>query len=787
MNENIIQSPIVQEVEQSFLNYSLSVITDRAIPAVEDGFKPVQRRILYEMYEDGYKSSKPYVKCANVVGRTMAAYHPHGDSSIYGALTIMSQPWSMRYPLIDWHGNRGSRDGDEPAAYRYTECRLAKIAEATLANIKKDTVDWVDNYAETTKEPVYLPGMFPHLLCNGTTGIAVAVACSFAPHNLGEVMNAAIAYLQGKASTSVDLLNYIKGPDFPTGGIVINQKELQNAYITGKGRARIRGEYNIEKMRNGADRIVFTSIPYRVSKESLITDIDNLCEEKKIVGISEIRDESNKDGVRFVIELAKGIDSTKIINELYYLTDLETTYSYNQVALVNKTPKQMTLIDIIQNYIDHQKEVYRRLNEYELRILEERIHILDGLCTALDDIDNVIAIIKASENKNVAQLNLIKKYNFSDAQAEAILSMTLSRLANMEKIAVQQEREDKNKQKAIIITRLNDDKVFTNDLTNLLIDFKNQFADKRRTTITNIEPVKSEKVVEKIIPEDVIVTIKETGDIKRIPVKNFKVQRRNTKGLKSQNDHMLNIVNTNTTDVIMIFTDRGRVYRLPVNNIPENVETSINALIQLEPNEKVSTITSASCDKADEYVWFITKNGLIKKSSINEYTSLGQKKTGTQAINIREGDALCSVWIGNNTDVIVITKEGMSIRFTGESVSPSGRVASGVQAIKLNEQDLCVFGGAIKKDDKILIGCTDGTGKLLQSSEFVRQGRAGKGAKINKTGKISAVVIGDYDKVYIAGSLSNLYINVSDISVGTRLSAPVKLIKDSNIVSITGV
>ena len=441
MNDNIITTPVVGEVEQSFLDYSLSVITDRAIPAVEDGLKPVMRRILWEMQEDGITSAKQYVKCATPVGNTMAKYHPHGDSSIYGALVHASQPWTMRYPLIDFHGNNGSRDGDGPAAYRYTECRLSHISEATLEHIKKDTVDWIPNYSETGEEPVYLPGRFPNLLCNGTTGIAVAMACSFAPHNLKEVMAAAQKVLSGDY-TEDEVLDCIIGPDFPTGGIVVNKKELRDGYRTGKGRVRIRGEYHVET-KNGKDTVVFDSIPYKISKENLILEIDTLCEEKKIDGIVEIRDESNKKGVRFVIELAKGINGDVIANKLYHMTELETTYSINQVALVDKTPKLLSFKELIEKYVEHQEDVYLRKCKWEHQKLNDRIHILHGLAKTAEDIDNVIQLIKTSDDAADAHNKLRKQYNFTDVQAKAILDMKLSKLAHTEKIAIEKELKEK--------------------------------------------------------------------------------------------------------------------------------------------------------------------------------------------------------------------------------------------------------------------------------------------------------------------------------------------------------
>ena len=795
--DNIIQSPIVEEVEQSFLDYSLSVITDRAIPAVEDGLKPVMRRILWCMLESGYKSDKQYVKCARPVGDTMGKYHPHGDSSIYGALVGASQPWNMRYPLIDFHGNNGSRDGDGPAAMRYTECKLSKISEATLNAIKKDTVDWIPNFDETAEEPVYLPGMFPNLLCNGTTGIAVAMACNFAPHNLGEVMDAAIAYLRGEETTSAGLLRYIKGPDFPTGGLIINEKEFRSAYLTGKGRVRLRAKYVVEKNKNGTETLVFTEIPYKVSKETLMSDMDQLCEEGKLTGITEIRDESNKLGVRLVLVLQKGTNADVVASRLFELTDLETTFSINQVALVDKTPRQLTLVDIIKYYVEHQKDVYRRKNEYEKRQLDNRIHILEGLCKALDDIDTVIGYIKASKNKESARAILMEVYNFDREQADAILGMTLSRLANMEKIAIQDEKVSKEAERALILKRLTDAETFTNDLVDELIHFADAFKDARRTEITNIEITKEEKEVSQIVPEDVVVVVTEAGNAKRVPAKNFRVQKRNGKGVKTQDDITMATVDTNTVDVILVFTNNGRVYRLGVDQIPEGTQvtrgTAISTLVDMGPTEKVVAVASAARDEKNKFVWFVTKNGLIKKTNISEYNGT-KRKTGVQALGLREGDSLVSVWVKENTDVLMLTEKGMGIRFDGSSIGPTGRTASGVQGIKLNTGDYVAAAGGVREEwpgldctthGQVFIGYSDGSGRRCEVREFTRQGRGGKGLKVVTTGQTVVLVedLIDTDNLFISGDKSSICIKVSDIALGSRITSPVKVIKDNKIVS----
>ena len=795
---NIVQAPIVDEVEQSFLDYSLSVITDRAIPAVEDGLKPVMRRILWCMLEDGFKSDKSYVKCARPVGDTMGRYHPHGDSSVYGALIGASQPWTMRYPLIDFHGNNGSRDGDGPAAMRYTECRLSKISEATLDAIKKNTVDWIPNFDETAEEPVYLPGIFPNLLCNGTTGIAVAMACNFAPHNLGEVMDACIAYLRGEGTTSAELLKYIKGPDFPTGGLIINENELKSAYLTGKGRVRLRAKYVVEKNKNGTETLVFTEIPYKVSKEELMSEVDALCEENKLTGITEIRDESNKLGVRLILSLAKGTNADVIAARLFELTDLETVFSINQVALVNKVPRQLTLVDIVKYYIEHQKDVYRRRNEYEKAQLDKRIHILEGLCRALENIDNIIKTIKSSKDKATARDALINQYKFTAAQADAILAMTLSRLANMEKIAIQNEKLEKEAARTLIIKRLSDEETFRNDLIGELTDFANTFKDARRTEITNIEVTKEEKEVSQIVPEDVVVVITDAGNIKRIPAKNFKIQKRNGKGVKTQDDITLATIDTNTIDVVLAFTDKGKVYRIGVDQIPEGTAVgrgvAINTLAEMDPGERIVAATSVARDKKDgAFVWFVTRNGIIKKTNISEYVG-SKRKAGVQAINLREGDRLVNVWIKENTDILLLTEKGMSIRFDGASIGATGRVAVGVQGIKLNSDDFVAAGLGVREEwpgldattyGQVFIGYSDGSGKRCLVKDFTKQNRAGKGLKVGCVGNIVTAVgdIIDTDTLFISGDTGAICIKASDVALTGRVGAPVKVIKSNRMIT----
>ena len=786
MEDNIIQTPVVEEVEQSFLDYSLSVITDRAIPAVEDGLKPVMRRILWEMQEDGITSNKQYVKCATPVGNTMAKYHPHGDSSIYGALVHSSQSWTMRYPLIDFHGNNGSRDGDGPAAYRYTECRLSPIAEATLADMKKDTVDWIPNYSETGEEPVYLTGKFPNLLCNGTTGIAVAMACSFAPHNLNEVMQAAQKVLTGDY-TEDEILDCISGPDFPTGGIIINQKELRDAYKTGKGRVRIRGEYHVES-KGGRDTLVFDSIPYKISKENLILEIDGLCEEKKIEGITEIRDESNKNGVRFVVELAKGINGDVIANKLYRLTDLETAYSINQVALVDKTPRLMSFKTLIEKYVEHQEDVFLRKCKFDLEKLNNRIHILHGLAKAVEDIDNIINMIKKSDNVAHAKMCL-KQMGFSDLQAQAILDMKLSKLAHTEKIAIEEELKEKQEKANALMIIIDNKPARCLALANELRDFTNKFGDERKTKITQIDISPEEKEIAEIIPENCVVVITEAGNIKRIPATSYRTQKRNGKGIKNQDEVIQNVIKTNTIDNLMVFSSFGKVYRLAVNDIPigTNVSrgTSIETLVAMDNGEKF--ITLASVDRspaAGQYVWFITKNGVIKKTGLAEYAGM-KRKTGVIATNLREGDSLVKVFVAPDSQIIIFTKNGMSLRFDGKNVNASSRTSIGVKAINLNDGDSVVDVVYLSGEKDIMIFIENGIAKRVPISDFVLQNRAGKGVICHKGGNVvAACPVNDEHMMLIVGDITSICISASDVTEGSRATQGVMVIKGSNIIGI---
>lgn len=789
---DIIQTPIIGEVEQSFLDYSLSVITDRAIPSAEDGLKPVARRILWDMFDKGYLNNKKFVKCAQPVGDTMGRFHPHGDSSIYGALVWLSQPWNMRYPLIAFHGNNGSRDGYEPAAYRYTECKLSKMGEEMLADIKKNTVDWRLAYTDVEDEPVYLPGRIPNLIVNGTSGIAVAMACSFAPHNLNEVMDAAIHVTNNPDCDITEILNYISGPDFPTGGLIINKDELPTAYLTGKGRARIRGEYVIESDKKG-DSIVFTSIPYKVSKKDLIEDIDKLCEEGKLEGIVSIRDESNKDGVRFVIELGKGVATEPVIAKLFKFSRLEDTYSFNQVALVDKKPQLLNIKQLLEIYIDHQKDVLLRKTQFEADKVAARIHILEGLLKALEDIDNVIALIKKSESAAAAKVALMSQYGLSEVQAKAILDMKLAKLAKLEKIEIENEKADLETE----LARLN--AIISNPIPELIKGFnqiKATYGDARRSTITQVASTKEEKEIEFVEPEKCVVIMTEGGLVKRIPATSFRTQKRNGKGVKTQDDITHAVIRTNTIDSLMIFSDKGKMYRLLVNDIPVGTNVSkgqsVKSLINMDMDEQPAVMYSIYRDTDAAYVLFVTKKGLVKKTSLDEYIKT-KKKTGIAAITIKDGDELAAVSLVKDEQLIIVTKNGMAIRFDSKEVSPTSRATSGVKGINLNADDEVIAALPVRNlKDKLAVFVHGGLAKKIDLTELPVQKRAGKGLMCYKptdtTGKmVAATLVEDTDSILVLGDKSSICIEASEIPNLGRASIGNIIIKNSKVLSVSKV
>ena len=776
-----MQSDLIKELSTNFIEYAASVNLDRAIPNAVDGLKPVAKRIIYGAYAGGRTSNKPHVKCAKIVGDVMGSYHPHGDSSIYGALVRLAQNWVMRYPLIDFHGNVGNQAGDGPAAPRYTESRLAKITEdGMLQGIKKNNVDFIPNYDETTEEPICLPSIFPNLLCNPNSGIGVAMACSWAPHNLTEVAAAINQYLNNEEPT-------LPGPDFPTGGIIINSKEIPAIMKTGHGSVKIRSKYEIDKQ-----KIIFTEIPYGTTIEGLMEEIGKVSDTKEIEGIDNIRDESNKKGVRIVVECDKTINPASIVNKLFSKTNLQNSFSYNQVALVDKVPTELNLKQCIEIYVKHNIECIVRETKFELNKAIDRLEIVNGLLKALEDIDNIIALIKSSESAAAAKLALIDKYNFTDNQAKAILAMRLSSLAKLEKIELEKEAEElKNK---------------INDLTNILEDKNRQeeilksrldnlvkkYGDARKTELINIEIKPEEKIIEDVVPEDCVVILTQTGDIKRVPAKNFKVQRKNGKGVKSKNEIVMSMISTNTIDNLLLFTKKGKMFKIVVDEVPVGTNASkgshVGTLINMDSNDEVIAITSLARSNTAKYVVFFTKQGLMKKTYLEEYAKI-KRSTGIAAIKLKENDSIANVEFINEEDVLVITKNGMSIHFETKDVNPIGRVAAGVKSIKLAEDDEVIVGLPIhSKEDLIGIFSTKGYGKTTSIKEFTIQGRGGKGLIIYKPsavyGKIAgAAIVKDTDKILLTGQPNSICIAATELPLLSRTSLGNIMIK-SNISSI---
>ena len=778
-----MQNDLIKELGTNFIEYAVAVNTDRALPDARSGLKPVATRILYGAYDGGRVSSKPHVKCARIVGDVMGNLHPHGDSSFYRALVRLAQPWVLRYPLIDFHGNMGNIDGDGPAAARYTEARLSKISEmGMLSGLKKDCVDFIPNYDESSTEPVTLPAVFPILLCNPNTGIGVAMACNWLPHNLREVANAIFDYMDGKSDIA------LPGPDFPTGGVIINKNDIPAIMKTGHGSVKVRGKYNIEKQ-----NIIFYEIPYGTKTEDLMTEIGKVSDEKTVEGISEIRNESNKKGLRIVIECEKNMCPETVVRKLFAKTNLQTSVSYNQVALINKTPTELGLLDCIKIYIEHNIECIIREAKFDLKKAEARLEIVNGLLKALEDIDNIIALIKKSESAAAAKVKLIETYNFTENQAKAILDMKLAKLANLEKIELQKEKEElKNHILDLNETITNPSKQKA-ELKGRLRNIVDKFGDDRRTELIQIDIKPEEKEIIEVTPEDCVVIMTQSGDIKRVASKTFKVQRKNGKGVKSEDEAILDTISTNTIDTLMVFTNKGKMYKLLVDNVPIGTNASkgvrINTLINMEPNEKVSAITSLYRQTNAEYAIFITKKGLIKKTYLSEYMKV-KRGSGIAAINIKEDDEICNVTFLKDEEMIIVTKNGMAIHFPTEDITPIGRIAAGVKAIKLSDDDEVLIGIPVHQNwDTLSIFTQKGYGKRITLQELPIQKRAGKGVAIYKPTNISGNIIGatmleDNDNVLLIGKPNSICISSKDVPVLGRNSIGNIMIKNSQIISV---
>ena len=758
---------ILNELSTNFIEYAVAVNTDRAIPDSTSGLKPVARRILWGAFEKGYTFSKPHVKSAKIVGDVMGTYHPHGDSSIYGALVRLSQPWVMRYPLIDWHGSNGNIDGDGPAHMRYTEARLSKIAEdGMLAGIKKRNVDFIPNYSEDSEEPVTLPAIFPNLLCNPNTGIGVAMACNFAPHNLKEVAQAIYDYIEGKEPM-------LPGPDFPTGGIVINKDDIPNIMRTGHGSVKVRAKYKVE-----GQNIVFYEIPYGTCTENLMNEIGEVSEDKDVEGIVNIRNESNKKGLRIVVECGKGISPDAIANKLFLKTNLQTSFSYNQVALINKTPTEVNLKDCIKIYLNHNIDCLIKETDFDLKKAEARLEIVEGLIKALEDIDNIIAFIKKSDSSAAAKEGLVKEYKFTEPQAKSIVAMRLGSLAKLEKVELNDERKGLVSDIDEYNRVLGSEQVQIQIILDRLKKLVDKYGDARRTELMQIDLPKDEKEIVTVVPEDVVVMLSQTGDIKRIPKSSFRTQRRNGKGVKSEDDAILASIKTNTIDNLLLFTNKGKMYKILVDKLPIGTNVSkgqnIASLISIEIDEKV--IAAASLDRGvdADYVVFITKQGLVKKSLLSEYTSI-KKSTGTQAIKLKDGDGIANVLFMKEEDLILISKQGMTIRFTTSDISPIGRVTSGVKGIKLNDNDEVVAGLVVKEGLDLAVINKNGTGKKCKITDFTAQGRGGKGVKGSGEEIAGAALVGEEDNLLLIGRPNSICISATEIPVQGRTTVGVKL------------
>ena len=790
--DKIQEVDLKNTMETSYIDYAMSVIVSRALPDVRDGLKPVQRRILYSMIELNNGPDKPHRKCARIVGDTMGKYHPHGDSSIYGALVNLAQDWSTRYPLVDGHGNFGSVDGDGAAAMRYTEARLSKISMEMTADIYKDTVDFMPNFDETEKEPTVLPSRFPNLMVNGAQGIAVGMATNIPPHNLKETIDGVIKIIDNRVEeyreTHIEeLMEIVKGPDFPTGASILGVKEIERAYRTGRGKIKVRAVTNIEPMSNGKQRIVVTELPYMVNKARLIEKIAELVKEKRIDGITELRDESDREGMRICIETRKDVNANVLLNQLFKHTQLQDTFGVIMLALVNNQPKVLNLKQMLVHYLNHQKDVVTRRTRYELNKAKERAHILEGLLKALDVIDEVIAIIRASKNVAEARTNLMERFGFSEAQAQAIVDMRLRALTGLEREKLQAEYDELQTRIKRLEEILADEKVLLGVIKDELLQIRDKYGDERRTSI---EMDAMDLTDESLIPrKDVIITFSNLGYIKRMEENQFQSQNRGGKGIRGmnmiENDYIRDIFMTNTHNYITFFTNKGRAYRLKGYEIPESGRTArgvnIINLLQLTPGEKISAIIPmGSVFNDEDYFIMTTRKGVFKKTRIEEYKNI--RKGGLAAIVLREDDELIEVKVASgDDDVFIVTKEGQCIRFHCDSVREIGRVSMGVRGITLGDSDEVVSMQISSEGKELLFVSEYGMGKRTSMEEFSPQHRGGKGLRCykitEKTGNvISAKAVNEDEEIMMMTSEGIVIrIKVEGISVIGRSTSGVKL------------
>ncbi len=790
-------------METSYIDYAMSVIAQRALPDVRDGLKPVQRRVLYSMIELNNGPDKPHRKCARIVGDTMGKYHPHGDSSIYGALVNMAQDWSTRYPLVDGHGNFGSVDGDGAAAMRYTEARLSKISMEMLADINKDTVDFIPNFDETEKEPTVLPSRYPNLLVNGTTGIAVGMATNIPPHNLREIINAVVKIIDNEVEedrqTEIEeLLNIVKGPDFPTGAMILGTTGINEAYRTGRGKIRVRAVTNIEPMQNGKNRIVVTELPYMVNKARLIEKIAELVRDKKIDGITDLRDESDRQGMRVCIELRRDVNPNVVLNLLYKHTQMQDTFGVIMLALVDNQPKVLNLCQMLGYYLDHQKEVVTRRTKYDLNKAEERAHILEGLLVALDHIDEVINIIRSSANIAEAKSRLIERFSLTDVQAQAIVDMRLRALTGLEREKIEGEYAGLMERIAELKAILADEKKLLGVIREEILLIADKYGDERRTSIGFDEYDIS---MEDLIPvTNTVITMTKLGYIKRMSLDNFRAQNRGGKGIKGMEtideDYIEDLLMTTSHHYMMFFTNTGRVYRMKAYEIPEAGRTArgtaIINLLQLQPGEKITAVIPIKEYTEGHYLFMATKNGIVKKTPITDYANV--RKTGLAAITLREDDELIEVKkTDNEQDIFLVTKYGQCIRFNERDVRSTGRTSMGVIGMNLTDGDKVVGMQMESQGESLMIVSEKGLGKCTLTSEFTAQNRGGKGVKCykitEKTGNIIGVkAVNQNDEMMLITTEGIIIrIKVSDTALLGRVTSGVKLMNLSEDVTVASI
>ena len=798
-DKNLVNVNLTKEMKTSFIDYAMSVIVSRALPDVRDGLKPVHRRILYGMNELGVTPDKPHKKSARITGDVMGKYHPHGDSSIYEAMVRMAQWWSYRYMLVDGHGNFGSMDGDGAAAQRYTEARMSKIALEMLRDINKNTVDFVDNYDANEREPVVLPARFPNLLVNGATGIAVGMATNIPPHNLGETIDAVKLVMDNPEVTTKELMEVLPGPDFPTGALVMGKSGIHKAYETGKGSIVLRSRTEIEETKTGRERIVVTEFPYMVNKTKVHEHIVRLVQEKRIEGITAVRDESNREGVRFIIEVKRDASANVILNNLFKMTQMQTSFGFNMLAIQNGVPKILSLRQILDAYIEHQKEVVTRRTQFDKEKAEARAHILEGLLIALDHIDEVIRIIRASETDEEAQAELMSKFKLSERQSQAILDMRLRRLTGLERDKIQSEYDELIALIADLADILAKPERVAQIIKEELDEVKRKFGDKRRTELMvgEVLTLEDEDLIEE---SDVLITLSNKGYIKRLDQDEFTAQKRGGRGVQGtgvkDDDFVRELVSTSTHDHLLFFTNKGRVYRLKGYEIPEYGRTAkglpVVNLLKLDEGESIQTIINVESERSDDaYLFFTTRAGIVKRTSVKEFANIRQN--GLKALNLKDEDELINVLLTEkDTDIIIGTKLGYAVRFNQSSVRSMSRSATGVKGVNLREGDAVVGARVITDQDEVLIITEKGYGKRTVATEYPTKGRAGKGMKTanitDKNGRLAGLltVKGDEDLMVITDTGVMIRTNVANISQTGRSTMGVKVMRlDENAKIVT--